>query len=176
MMLADPALRYPIYIDPQWSSDYNSNRTVVDSGYPNNEYWDWAGRGNATDQRVGKCPRDTSACDSSDVTRIFFIVPTSAYLGSDKQILQANFNVTLKAVENPTNAYGTQLWRTGGVDGGTNWGNQPGERAGPAAPTSAPRTRRVPRAAGRSSGTSPWTPRRRSARRTPTAGPRRRSA
>lgn len=125
-MLADPALHYPIYIDPQWSSDYNSNRTLVDSGYPYNEYWDWAGRGNATDQRVGKCPRDTSVCNSSDVTRIFFIIPTSTYLGSDKQILQANFNVTLKWVENPTNAYGTQLWRTGGVDGATNWAYQPG--------------------------------------------------
>jgi hypothetical protein len=128
-LLANPSLRYPIYIDPVWGpNEYQGSYTMVDSGYPNNVYWLWQNAGNSDNQRVGLCPSDTSSdCNSSKVKRLLYDIPTGNYADDAIEIIQANFSVTLKHVENTWATYGTELWAmSGGIYSGTTWNSQPG--------------------------------------------------
>ncbi|NJC86760.1 LamG-like jellyroll fold domain-containing protein [Planosporangium mesophilum] len=116
-MLTDAGTRWPVYIDPVWESTSNSAWAMVDSGYPAEEYWKFAGK---RDERIGKCPE---SCNSSLVKRLFYALPTP-YAG--KSIISAEFRVTLVHTYN-SSARSASLYRAaGGISSATNWSNQPG--------------------------------------------------
>ncbi|WP_406062942.1 LamG-like jellyroll fold domain-containing protein [Micromonospora sp. NBC_00860] len=118
-LLADPQARFPLYIDPYTSPTSNTSWTMVDSGYPSEEYWKFSG-----DQRVGLCPTDGSRCDSSKVKRLFFTLPTP-YQDDRIIVSSATFKITMIHAYDST-ARNVSLYRTGAISSATNWGNQPG--------------------------------------------------
>lgn len=116
-MLADPDTTYPVYVDPVWQSSTNSAWAMVDSGYPNEEYWKFDGKRH---ERVGLCP---DSCNSSKVKRLFYRLATP-YAG--KTILSATFRVTLQHVYNSTPRAAALYLMPAGISTSTNWSNQPG--------------------------------------------------
>ncbi|MEV4351055.1 LamG domain-containing protein [Actinoplanes sp. NPDC049596] len=119
-MLADPATTFPVYIDPVLSTSKRSAFTMVASGFPSEEYWSFDGE---ADEGVGECPVVTGTCKGAGVKRLFYTVPTSAYLGST--VLEAKFAVTMVHTFDG-NAAPVRLYRaSGGISTATNWGNQP---------------------------------------------------
>ncbi|MBQ1040649.1 LamG domain-containing protein [Micromonospora sp. C81] len=118
-LLADPQARFPLYIDPYTSPTSNTSWTMVDSGYPNEEYWKFSG-----DQRLGLCPTDGSICNSSKVKRLFFTLPTP-YQDDRIIVSSATFKITMIHAYDST-ARNVSLYRTGAISSATNWSNQPG--------------------------------------------------
>ncbi|MEU4689727.1 LamG-like jellyroll fold domain-containing protein [Actinoplanes sp. NPDC023714] len=111
--------RFPLYIDPVWQTNTNSGWAMVDSGYPNEEYWKFDGKRH---ERIGLCPE---SCNSSKVKRLFYQMSTP-YTG--KTILSAEFRVTMQHAWNST-ARAASLYMmppTSKINSATNWNNQPG--------------------------------------------------
>lgn len=116
-MLIDPEASFPLYIDPVWQSSTNSGWAMVDSGYPNEEYWKFDGKRH---ERIGRCP---SSCYNSKVKRLFYRLGTPY---SGKTILEATFRVTLQHVYNSTARAAALYLMPAGISSSTNWNNQPG--------------------------------------------------
>lgn len=116
-MLADPATNWPVYLDPVWQATSNSAWAMVDSGYPNEEYWKFDGNRH---ERIGLCPE---SCNSSKVKRLFYRLATP-YAG--KTILSAEFRVTLRHAWNSTPQAASLYLMPSGISTSTNWSNQPG--------------------------------------------------
>ncbi|WP_446212979.1 LamG-like jellyroll fold domain-containing protein [Micromonospora sp. IBSANI012] len=116
-MLADPDTNWPVYLDPVWQATTNSSWAMVDSGYPNEEYWKFDGKRH---ERIGLCPE---SCNSSKVKRVIYTLSTPY---SGKTILSAEFRVTLQHAWNstPQDAQLYLLPKT--ISSSTNWSNQPG--------------------------------------------------
>ncbi|WP_238014583.1 LamG-like jellyroll fold domain-containing protein [Dactylosporangium sp. AC04546] len=118
-LLTDPSVRFPLYIDPVWSSTSRTFWTMVDSGYPDEEYANFDGK---TDERAGYCPPD-STCNNSKIKRLIYALPSNY---SGKNVLSAQFQVSLARGWNTT-ARNIQLWgMNGGINTATNWNNMPG--------------------------------------------------
>ncbi|GAA0522461.1 hypothetical protein Ade02nite_81800 [Paractinoplanes deccanensis] len=119
-MLADPATTFPVYLDPVYSTAKRTAYTMVASGYPSEEYWSFDGK---ADEGLGECPVSSGTCNGAGVKRLFFTVPTSAYLGST--ILDAKFAITMVHTYNDEER-GVSLYRaSAGISTATNWSNQP---------------------------------------------------
>ncbi|MFE6307612.1 LamG-like jellyroll fold domain-containing protein [Nocardiopsis sp. NPDC057823] len=113
---------YPVYIDPVWKTSTTSAWAMISSGYGSRSYWKFSG---ADNEGVGRCPQlagDPYYCNNTGIKRLFYRIPTSAY--ADKQILSAEFAVTLRHIYDST-ARDVRLYRTGGITSSTNWSNQP---------------------------------------------------
>jgi len=124
-LLDAPSTVYPIYLDPFTSGGGNESWSMVDSGYPSEEYWKFDGD---TNERAGYCPVGVSGqvCNSSRIKRLFYVLPTSF---SGMTILDAKFRVTLEHVWDTT-PRNVSLYRAGSsgalITSATNWGNMPG--------------------------------------------------
>lgn len=116
-MLTDPAASFPLYIDPVWQSSTNSGWAMVDSGYPNEEYWKFD---NKRHERIGRCPE---SCFNSKVKRLFYRLGTPY---SGRTILKATFRVTLQHVYDSTARAAALYLMPAGISSATNWNNQPG--------------------------------------------------
>ncbi|WP_433042739.1 LamG domain-containing protein [Dactylosporangium sp. CS-033363] len=118
-LLADPAARFPLYIDPVWTTTSRTFWTMVDSGYTAEEYPNFDGK---TDERAGYCPPD-STCNNSKIKRLLYALPVNL---AGKTVKSAQFQVSLARGWNTT-ARNIQLYGMGGgISGATNWGNMPG--------------------------------------------------
>ncbi|GAA1394197.1 LamG domain-containing protein [Catellatospora coxensis] len=121
-LLTDPSARFPIYIDPHVATHKNTKWAMVDSGYPNEEYYNWDGD---TDQRIGLCPRGySSTCNSSQVKRLLFTMD-SPYADDSISILSAEFKVSMASIVVSGTKRNFSLYRTSGFSSATNWSNQP---------------------------------------------------
>ncbi|WP_225946678.1 LamG domain-containing protein [Plantactinospora soyae] len=116
-MLADPATNWPVYLDPVWQATTNSAWAMVDSGYPNEEYYKFDTKRH---ERIGLCPE---RCNSSEVKRLFYTVATPY---SGRTILTAEFRVTMQHAWNSTPRAASLYLMPRGVSASTNWNNQPG--------------------------------------------------
>ncbi len=116
-MLTDPTASFPLYIDPVWQSSTNSGWAMVDSGYPNEEYWKFDGE---PYERIGRCP---NSCFNSKVKWLFYRLGTP-YFG--RTILEATFKVTLQHVYDSTARAAALYLMPAGISSSTNWNNQPG--------------------------------------------------
>ncbi|MEU8001038.1 LamG domain-containing protein [Catellatospora sp. NPDC049111] len=122
-MLADKSVRFPLYIDPMTAPTSNSSWTMVDSGYPGEEYWRFDGD---RDQRIGLCNRTDSgnSCNSSQVKRLMYAIPTP-YQDDTIVVSSATFRVTMTHTYDGS-ARNASLYRMGaGITSATNWSNQP---------------------------------------------------
>jgi hypothetical protein len=108
---------YPVYIDPQWYSPKASSWTMVSQYWASSPQWKFNGE---SDAGVGYCSGD-SRCAPEDRKRIFFQVPTSAFIG--KSILSAEF-VAHETHSYSCSARNVELWRTKGISSSTTWNSQ----------------------------------------------------
>ncbi len=120
-LLADPATRFPVYIDP----DFDAGRTgmaMVLSGHHDQEYWGGDGEKVA---KVGFCGWDF--CNNIGVARSYFQYDAAFLVG--KHVLEAEFNVfehyAPSCTKTDVAAYGTDP-----VSAATNWDNQPYKEVG----------------------------------------------
>ncbi|WP_203692970.1 LamG domain-containing protein [Catellatospora coxensis] len=122
-LLADASAHYPLYIDPMTAPTSNSSWAMVDSGYPNEEYWKFDGD---RDQRIGLCNRTDSGnkCNNSYIKRLLYAIPTP-YQDDTIVVSSATFKVTMVATYDGS-ARNASLYRMGsGITSATNWSNQP---------------------------------------------------
>ncbi len=120
-MLADPATRFPVVVDPDMSW-HQFMWAKVFSGYPEQEYVNGTNDGDAW-AKVGLCS-GWSDCNGLGVARTFFEFDTSFLAG--KRIIAASFDSAI--VHGPSCATAThQLFHADrGIDGSFNWNNQGG--------------------------------------------------
>lgn len=110
-MLADPATRYPVYLDPSVSAPRGA-WTSVWKKYPTTNYL------NSSDvARVGH------ENDTGQTNRSFFQMNTGTAIHG-KQIIKATFR-TYETWAWSCNKREVQLWLTGAISKSTTWNNQP---------------------------------------------------
>lgn len=116
-LLADPQTRFPVTIDPEWSSGPGGWALVygVPDGYRNQSYWLGDGDGIA---KVGYSTWERPTV----LARSFFQYDLRALAG--KQVVRAEFNVFASYAPS-CSPRGVQLWQTGVVEPWTTWENQP---------------------------------------------------
>ncbi|MFI0449614.1 LamG-like jellyroll fold domain-containing protein [Actinomadura sp. 6N118] len=114
-MLSAPETRFPVYIDPRWYTPKSSTNLMVASN-------GWREYNFTGSMGMGRCPIDLppagSYCNENHVKRLFFRIPTSAFIG--KQILQAEFEITETSAPS---CYGraVEIWRTSGFGQSSTW-------------------------------------------------------
>ncbi len=113
-MLTGPDTRFPVYIDPVWKTVKASAWAYVSRAYPSTSYYKFKGK---PDSGMGLCSGDPN-CAASDVKRIFYRMPTSAYAG--KYIISAEF-VAKETWSYSCTARPVELWRTKGFVEGSTW-------------------------------------------------------
>lgn len=115
---------YPVYIDPVYRDEYRSAWAMVDSGYPNEEYWKFDG---SKHEGLGRCPLDSGTCNNSQVKRLFYRM-TGIGFYEGKKILSAEFVAVLRhqwsSSSNPSHDARLYLMNSGFTTT-TNWNNQP---------------------------------------------------
>ncbi|MFI7231534.1 LamG-like jellyroll fold domain-containing protein [Nonomuraea angiospora] len=113
-MINDPATRFPVYIDPVWKTVKASAWAYVSRAHPSWSFYKFGGESTAG---VGLCEAD-SRCEPSDVKRLFYRMPTSAYAG--KHIISATFTAR-ETWSYSCDAREVQLWRTKGFTENSTW-------------------------------------------------------
>ncbi|HET6215162.1 MAG TPA: LamG-like jellyroll fold domain-containing protein [Micromonosporaceae bacterium] len=111
-MLADPATRYPVFIDP--SVRWTGGRlawTSVWKAYPNSSYYN--------SSNIARVGHET---DTGMTNRSFFRMNTSTV--RLKHIIAATFR-TFETHSWSCSARNVEVWRTGGISSSTTWNNQP---------------------------------------------------
>ncbi|MEV4539348.1 LamG domain-containing protein [Asanoa sp. NPDC049518] len=122
-MLSRSDLRFPLYLDPFTNPTSNSAWAMVDSGYPDEEYWKFDGE---RDERIGMCNVGdaNSHCNDSEVKRLLYALPTP-YQNDSISVLGASFKITMIHTYDGS-ARNASLYRMGsGITSATNWRNQP---------------------------------------------------
>ncbi|MFB7609575.1 LamG-like jellyroll fold domain-containing protein [Streptomyces gardneri] len=116
-LLSDPHTRFPVTIDPEWSSGPGGWALVygVPEGYRNQSYWLGDGDGIA---KVGYSTWERPTV----LARSFFQYDLRALAG--KQVVRAEFNV-FESYAPSCSPRGVELWQTGVVEPWTTWENQP---------------------------------------------------
>lgn len=121
--LRDPAVVFPVTVDPAWAPfDKNAWATVLD-GKPDSSYW-WTS-GEDPWAQVGQCYRgNPDRCNRIGAARAYFQYDTGFLNGKD--VLEAALNTT--AVHSPSCGERVHAvwWADGGISPGTTWNNQPG--------------------------------------------------
>jgi hypothetical protein len=125
-LLADPTLRFPVYIDPSWTGSVSDSAwTSVWSKYPGSSFWqnstallNGSVKGSAGAGRTEDC----SSC-ADYIIRSFFRMDTSAMRG--KHILGATFRVEQRWSWTCSPGSNARLWLTGAISSGTTWNAQP---------------------------------------------------
>ncbi|MCF6474753.1 LamG domain-containing protein [Nonomuraea sp. MG754425] len=113
-LLNDPGTSFPVYIDPVWKTVKASAWTYVSRAHPGDSYYKFGG---ASTAGMGLCEGD-SACVPSDVKRLFYRMPTSAYAG--KYIVSATFTAR-ETWSYSCESRTVQLWRTKGFTENSTW-------------------------------------------------------
>ncbi|WP_146150289.1 LamG-like jellyroll fold domain-containing protein [Actinomadura rubrobrunea] len=118
-LLTAPDTKFPVYIDPVWTTNKASSWAMVSSGYPNQSYYKFAG--NAT-EGVGRCEvAKDSRCVKDQTKRIFFRMKLPSIKG--RYIESAEFvayETDAWDCDNPTSV---QLWRTSALSSSATWNN-----------------------------------------------------
>jgi concanavalin A-like lectin/glucanase superfamily protein len=122
-MLADPATRYPVIVDPIWHTADKHSWTSVLSGHPGTPFPNSSGQPPLA--QVGYCWTGWSDCNGIGVARTYWMFDTSFLAG--KLLIEAYLNADV--VHSPdcnTTARHHQVWYAHrDIDGGTAWNNMP---------------------------------------------------
>ncbi|GIJ64057.1 FG-GAP-like repeat-containing protein [Virgisporangium aurantiacum] len=118
-MLTDPAARFPLHIDPAFTSAQNA-WTSVWRKYPTTSYWNRSSI-NPEDGSKGVV-RAGYESDEGNLVRSFFRMPTSAIAG--RHILSAVFRM-FELHSWSCQARPVELWHSSGISSATTWNTQP---------------------------------------------------
>ncbi|MFI0999796.1 LamG-like jellyroll fold domain-containing protein [Streptomyces galbus] len=126
LLTPDPRLlggadtRYPVFIDPSWSSPRASSYAMVSRAYPSSDFYKFDG---ADDAGLGFCPPNFTGlkCAPNDAKRLFYKLPVTSFAG--KSITSAEFVVretfAYNCVKQPV-----EFWRTKPLTSTTTWNDQ----------------------------------------------------
>ncbi|MGA5703845.1 VCBS repeat-containing protein [Peterkaempfera bronchialis] len=111
-LLTDPDTRYPVYIDPAVAGKKQA-WTRVYRKYPDTSFW-----GDDTVARVGY------ENETNGLSRSFFLMDTSKFQGTDRQVISSNFRIkntwSWSCTKRPV-----ELWWTGKISSASTWNKQP---------------------------------------------------
>ncbi|MET9631809.1 LamG domain-containing protein [Lentzea sp. NPDC006480] len=121
-LLADPAAKFPLTIDPDWYANDRSDWTKVFKGKPDSKHW-YGANDVDTWAKVGRC-QSWPGCNGIDVARSYFQFDTSFLEGKD--VLEAELDATI--VYGPKcDTSNHELWMADDTFGeNTTWNNAPG--------------------------------------------------
>ena len=125
-MLADPAAKLPLYIDPSWTGSISAGAwTTVWSKFKTSSFWKDASamnNGKVNGSAGAGRTEDCSGC-ADYIVRSFFRMDTSKVRG--KQIVSAQFRIEQRHSWTCSPKSNAKLWLTGGISDKTTWNNQP---------------------------------------------------
>ncbi|MEV1027101.1 LamG-like jellyroll fold domain-containing protein [Streptomyces sp. NPDC050264] len=108
--------KYPVFIDPQWSSPRATAWTMVSKYWASSPQYKFNGD---SDAGMGYC--GWSYCQPYDTKRLFYRIPVSTFAG--KTILSAEF-VVHNTWSASCSARSVELWQTKGISSSTTWNTQ----------------------------------------------------
>jgi hypothetical protein len=108
--------KYPVFIDPQWSSPRATAWTMASKYWASSPQWKFNG---ASDSGMGYC--NWSYCQPNDTKRLFYRIPVSTFAG--KSILSAEF-VVRNTWSASCSDRSVELWETKGISSSTTWNTQ----------------------------------------------------
>ncbi|WP_165966967.1 LamG domain-containing protein [Actinomadura sp. 7K507] len=121
-LLTAPDTKFPVYIDPVWTTNKASSWAMVSSGWPSESYYKFDGRSN---EGMGRCEvaKDPN-CVKNQTKRLFFRMPLPAVKGRYIQNVEFTaFETDAYNCDNPTSV---QLWRTSTLVSHATWNNTVG--------------------------------------------------
>ncbi|MFF1545803.1 LamG domain-containing protein [Streptomyces sp. NPDC058291] len=119
-LLSGEDTRYPVFIDPAWSSPRASAYAMVSRAFPDSDFYKFDG---AADSGLGFCPPNFTGlkCAPNDAKRLFYKLPVTSFAG--KSITSAEFVVretfAYNCVKQPV-----EFWRTKPLTSTTSWNDQ----------------------------------------------------
>lgn len=121
-LLADPATRFPVTVDPLWGTPTRMAwAKVFDGALKDDEYWN--GGEDGGEAKVGRCYNREGRCYAVGIARSYFQYDTTFLRGTD--ILEATLNTTI--THGPScysREHGVYL-ASGRIYPTTNWTNKP---------------------------------------------------
>jgi hypothetical protein len=125
-MLASPATKLPIFIDPSWTGNVSGGGwTTVWSKHKTSSFWKNASaltNGSTYGSAGAGRTEDCSGC-ADHIIRSFFQMDMGAVRG--KHILSATFRVEQRHSWTCSPKSNAKLWLTGAISSGTTWNKQP---------------------------------------------------
>ncbi|MDQ7903531.1 carboxypeptidase regulatory-like domain-containing protein [Phytohabitans sp. ZYX-F-186] len=125
-ILADPAARLPIFIDPSWTASLSGSAwTSVWSKSPSSSFWQNSSalqNGSTYGSAGAGRTEDCSGC-ADHIVRSLFRMDTTKVRG--KQILAAEFRIEQRHAWTCSPKSNAKLWLTGAISSGTTWNRQP---------------------------------------------------
>lgn len=125
-LLADPATKYPVYIDPSVTGAISGGAwTTVWSNHKTSSFWKNASalnKGSTYGSAGAGRTEDCSGC-ADFIVRSLFQMDTSKVRG--KQILSAIFRIEQRHAWTCSPKSNAKLWMTGSISSKTTWNNQP---------------------------------------------------
>ncbi|MWK35661.1 hypothetical protein GEV43_17500 [Actinomadura sp. J1-007] len=114
-LLSDPQTRFPVYLDPKWYTPKSSaNLMVASNGWRDYNFTGSMG--------MGRCPIDLppagAYCSESYVKRLFYRIPTSAFVG--KEIISAEFAIN-ETWAPSCSGRSVHIYRTTGFGSASTW-------------------------------------------------------
>lgn len=119
-LLTGEDTRYPVFIDPAWSSPRASSYAMVSRAFPDSDFYKFDG---ADDSGLGFCPPNFTGlkCAPNDAKRLFYKLPVTSFAG--KSITSAEFVVRETFAYNCTKQP-VEFWRTKPLTSTTSWNDQ----------------------------------------------------
>ncbi|MEV4760053.1 LamG domain-containing protein [Micromonospora sp. NPDC049559] len=119
-LLADPATRYPVTVDPAWATPGRTGWAKVFSGKPDTTAWN--GGVDGAEGKSGLC-YPSSACNGIGAVRTYFQYDTGFLAG--KRIMSAVLNTTITHSPSCAGSDHELYLANGTIGAGTTWRNAP---------------------------------------------------
>ncbi|MEU8798978.1 LamG-like jellyroll fold domain-containing protein [Spirillospora sp. NPDC048819] len=118
-LLTAPDTKFPVYIDPVWTTNKASSWGMVSSGWPSESYYKFDGK---STEGMGRCEvaKDPN-CVKNQTKRLFFRMPLPAVKG--RYIQNVEFTAFETYAYNCSNPTSVQLWRTSALQSYATWNN-----------------------------------------------------
>ncbi|HEX6968977.1 MAG TPA: LamG-like jellyroll fold domain-containing protein [Micromonosporaceae bacterium] len=118
-LLTAPDTRFPVYIDPVWTTSKATSWGMVSSGWPGESYYKFDGK---STEGVGRCEvaKDPN-CVKNQTKRLFFRMPLPSVKG--RYIQNVEFTAYETSAYNCHNPTSVQLWRTTTLRSYATWNN-----------------------------------------------------
>ncbi|MFG1856383.1 LamG-like jellyroll fold domain-containing protein [Actinomadura geliboluensis] len=111
--------RFPVFIDPVWTTSKATSWGMVSSGWPDESYYKFDGK---STEGVGRCEvaKDPN-CVKNQTKRLFFRMPLPSIKG--RYIQNVEFTAFETSAYNCSNPTSVQLWRTTALKSYATWSN-----------------------------------------------------
>lgn len=121
-LLTSPDTKFPVYIDPVWTTSKASSWGMISSGWPDQSYYKFAGK---STEGVGRCEvaKDPN-CVKNQTKRLFFRMPLPAIKG--RYVQSVEFTAYETAAYDCNNDTSVELWRTSALKSSATWNNATG--------------------------------------------------